>query len=287
MTRMLFALAVAVCAAAQADDPQIFFQCHRGGLNEVPENTLVAMEHAWSTPGGVPETDLQTTRDGVMVCMHDRTPERTTDAPAPWNEIFIDEVPLERVREWDAGVRFDAKYAGEKVPTLDEIFAAMQGHPERQIYLDLKGVELDAVTAAIDQAGLREQVLFVHGSPVMCERLAKLWPGARVMTWISDPPEAAKKRFERMAEHDFHGLAQLQFHLHAVKTEPEIEYGLDWDYLAECVKRLEAHHAVLQVRLFEFDAASLRRLIDLGIHWYVTDEPKAFRVALDEALASK
>jgi len=274
-----------VAAAAVAETPEIFFQSHRGGMNEVPENTLAALEHSWAIPGAIPEIDLRTTRDDAIVCIHDRTPERTTNAAHPWTEIFIDEAPLERVREWDAGVRFGEAFAGQKVPTLDEVFAMMKDRPEREIYLDLKAVDLEKLVAFIDAHGMRGQVLFVHGAPAMCERLSGLWPGARVMTWISDPPETARKRFERMAEQDFHGVAQLQFHLHAVKTEPEIEYGLDWDYLADCARRLREKGIALQIRPFEFNAKSLRRLIDLGAHGYVTDNPKAFRAVLDEALA--
>jgi glycerophosphoryl diester phosphodiesterase len=270
---------------AVAEAPAIFFQSHRGGMNEVPENTLTALEHSWAIPGAIPEVDLRTTSDEVIVCIHDRTPERTTNAAHPWTEIFLDETPLERVREWDAGVRFGEAFAGQKVPTLEEVFAMMKNRPAREIYLDLKAVDLEKLVAFIDAHDMREQVLFVHGTPAMCERLSQLWPGARVMTWISDPPDIARKRFERMAENGFHGVAQLQFHLHAVQTEPEIAYGLDWEYLADCATRLREKGIALQIRPFEFDAKSLRRLIDLGAHGYVTDDPKAFRAALDEALA--
>ena len=43
---------------------------------------------------------------------------------------------------------------------------------------------------------------------------------------------------------------------------------------------MNAAHAELQLRPFEFDAQSLHRLVSLGVHWFVTDEPKRFSDAL-------
>lgn len=283
MRGVVVAMAVVAAFSAVAEPPLVRFQSHRGGMNEVPENTLVALEHSWGIPGAVPEVDLRTTSDGVIVCLHDRTPERTTTVTSPDAERGVETFTLEEVRAWDAGAKFDPRHAGTRVPTLEDVFEQMRGKPEREINLDLKAVELEAVVALIDKHGLREQVWWVHGSPAMCEKLSGLWPGSRVMTWISDPPEVLKRRFEKMREQDFHGVKLLQFHLHAASAGPPIVYALDDAYLASVIETLSAKGIALQVRPFEFDAESLGRLIDLGIHWYVTDDPKAFREAIVEA----
>ncbi len=269
-----------------ADAPGgVYFQAHRGGVDEVPENTLAAFEHAWSIPGAVPEMDLVTTRDGVIVCMHDDTPERTTDAPVPWTGKRLKEAPLEEVRKWDAGKKFSAAYAGAKVPLLDEVFAAMKGRPERQAYLDLKDVDLKALCAKIHEHGLERQIIFVHGSPKYCEKLHALYDGARTMTWLSGKPDAVKARYKALAAARFPGLTQLQFHLAVRATEPEIAYEPDDAFLAEAARTMREAGVELQVRPFAFTPASLRRLIDLGVHWYVTDAPKAFSESVAAAVA--
>jgi glycerophosphoryl diester phosphodiesterase len=254
----------------------VHFQAHRGGLLEVPENTLAAYRHAWSILGAIPEVDVAVTKDGVMVCMHDDTPERTTTATEEFRKKPLPEIPSEQLRTWDAGTKFNAKYAGEKVPLLTEVFDEMKGRPERQAYLDLKDVDLSKLVALIDRYGLRQQIIFVHGDPKVCAKLQRLYPGARTMTWLSGSPEKIKERFEKLAREGFAGISQLQFHLEAVETQPEIRYALDRSFLLRAIEKTRAANVDLQVRPFEFDAKSLEYLTGLGIRWFVTDEPKRF-----------
>lgn len=272
--------------SSAAGTPEVFFQAHRGGMNEVPENTLAAFEHAWAIPGAVPEVDVTQTQDGVLVCLHDDTPRRTTDAPEPWADTPIGDIPYDEVRRWDAGIKFDPKYSGERVPRLDELLDRMRGRPGRQLYLDIKKVDIEAVAAAVRKRGLEKQILFVHGDPAVCAQLQKLFEGARTMTWISrSTPDRMKARFAELAEGGFSGIDQIQFHLPAKKKEPELEYIFDDVYLSEAVRIAREAGVDLQLRPFDFDPPSLRRLIDLGIGWYVTDNPAAFADCVLEALA--
>ncbi len=52
---------------------EIYFQAHRVTIVEAPENTLPAYRHAWRIFGAIPEVDVRTTADGVLVCLHDAT----------------------------------------------------------------------------------------------------------------------------------------------------------------------------------------------------------------------
>lgn len=260
-------------------EPAAWFQAHRGGLDEVPENTLVAFEHAWAIPGAVPEVDLRTTQDGVIVCLHDETPARTTNAPPEWKDKPIKDIPAATLRAWDAGAWFDPTYAGTPVPTLDEVFAALNRDPARRLYLDIKAVDLDQLGARIDAAGVRNQVLFVHGSPVMCRRLSKQFPGIPTMTWLSGDPDSVQRRFRDLAAKRFEGIQQIQLHLTPKGEAPGV-YELDEAFLREAVAATQSAGIQLQVRPFNFDGPSLRHLRDLGIRWYVADAPRAFANAL-------
>ena len=82
------------------------------------------------------EADLQLTKDGQIVCIHDENTERTTR-----KRLAVASSTLEALRELNAGSWFGTQYAGQRIPTLDEILAAV---PEgRRVFLDLKsGVEI-------------------------------------------------------------------------------------------------------------------------------------------------
>lgn len=266
--------------AAAGHGAPVQIQAHRGGLKEVPENTLAAYRHAWSIPGAIPEIDVTVTQDGAMVCIHDDTPGRTTNAPAADRKKPIAEIPLETLRSWDAGAWFDARYAGEKIPLLTEVFDEMKGRPERQAYLDLKNVDLDKLGAMIAEYGLRNQIIFVHGEQAMCKRLQALFPGARTMTWISGTPNTIKRRFAEMTQAGLEGISQLQFHLPSARVKPRIAYALEDDFLRDAVAKTRAAGVELQLRPFDFDAKSLRALQKLGVHCFVADEPRRFADAL-------
>lgn len=92
------------------------FACaHRGDQACAPENTLAAFRSAVEKGAPMIEFDVQATRDGRLVIMHDPTVDRTTDGKGKVSDLGFDEV-----RALDAGGWFKAEYKGEKVPTLEE-----------------------------------------------------------------------------------------------------------------------------------------------------------------------
>lgn len=285
---IIAAIVVFLAVSAPADEPAtpaIYFQAHRGGLEEVPENTLPALRYAWTIPGAVPEVDVQTTQDGQFVILHDDTPQRTTDAPPEWAERNIRDIPFATLRAWDAGRRFDARYAGAKVPSLEEVLDLLKAQPDRQLYLDLKAVDNGRIIALLKDRGVTGQVLFVHGSPAECEKLSQAWPGARTMTWLSGNPERIKTRFRELATTGFKGISQIQLHLKPKEGAGPGVYELDPEFLREAQDAATAAGVALQIRPFVFDPPAMRQLIDLGVRWFVADAPKALRDAIDAALA--
>jgi glycerophosphoryl diester phosphodiesterase len=96
---------------------------HRGASGAAPENTLAALRRAVAMGVDMVEVDVQRTRDGALVLLHDTTLTRTTDARVvlpgrrPWR---VGDLTLEEVRRLDAGRWFGPEYAGEQVPTLQE-----------------------------------------------------------------------------------------------------------------------------------------------------------------------
>lgn len=268
-----------------AAPPAAYFQAHRGGLDEVPENTLAALRHAWAIPGAVPEVDVRVTADGVLVLLHDATLARTTDAPEAIRDIPIERLEYGAMAALDAGAWFDARFAGETVPTLGEAFAMLTEGPDRRLYLDIKDTAcLDAVEAAIAESGVQGRLIFVHGDPRVCGELRARFD-APAMTWISGPERTIKRRFAELAQNGFTGIDQLQFHLRGEQTASGIVYELDEAFLRESASLVNDAGVALQLRPFVFDGPSLAKLLDAGVTWYVADAPAAFAAALSEAAA--
>jgi glycerophosphoryl diester phosphodiesterase len=92
---------------------------HRAGGGVAPENTIAALERAIRDKADWAEIDVQLTRDGAMVIAHDYDFVRI-GGPA----TKIQDMSLAEVRAVDAGRRFGSQFAGEKVPTLDEMTSA-------------------------------------------------------------------------------------------------------------------------------------------------------------------
>lgn len=96
---------------------------HRGWSGKAPENTMTAIRLALAEPAiRAMEVDVQLSRDGVPVLIHDFRLERTTNGKG-----LVKDHTLSELRELDAGSWLDRKFAGERIPTLAEALAAVKG----------------------------------------------------------------------------------------------------------------------------------------------------------------
>ena len=95
-----------------------FIWAHRGASAVAPENTVAAFRTAEAAGADGIELDVHLSRDGVPVVIHDETVDRTTDGHGR-----VAAMPLEQLRQLDAGTWFSHSFAGETVPTLEEVFA--------------------------------------------------------------------------------------------------------------------------------------------------------------------
>ncbi|WP_421875558.1 glycerophosphodiester phosphodiesterase [Marinoscillum sp.] len=96
---------------------------HKGASGVAPENTMAAFKLALDMGVDMIELDVRNTHDEEIVVIHDATLDRTTDGTG-----LVHDYTLEEIRELDAGSWFgNAKYAGEKVPTLKEVLDLIDG----------------------------------------------------------------------------------------------------------------------------------------------------------------
>jgi glycerophosphoryl diester phosphodiesterase len=105
---------------------------HRGASGYAPENTFAAFRKALAMGAGFIETDLQLSRDAHFVAIHDATVNRTTNGQGA-----VHDATLADLRKLDAGSWFGSEFAGERIPTLEEILEFAKKH-DVVFYLELK-----------------------------------------------------------------------------------------------------------------------------------------------------
>ncbi len=163
---------------------------HRGAAAHAPENTLESIRCAAAFGAGMVEVDVQLTRDEVPVIMHDDTLDRTTSGTGPvydrtWKEI----------RELDAGSPFGRAFAGEHIPTLQDVLVLCR---ELEIGLNVEikpypGTDVrtaEIALSALDAFGPLKGPLLVSSFSVESLRTAhKLAPHLPLGYLIYDRPD--------------------------------------------------------------------------------------------------
>lgn len=95
---------------------------HRGAAGEAPENTLASFRLAVEQGCDGIELDVHLSRDGEIIVIHDETVDRTTDGTGA-----VSGMTLEEIKRLDAGSWFHETFTGERIPTLEEVFAVVPG----------------------------------------------------------------------------------------------------------------------------------------------------------------
>jgi glycerophosphoryl diester phosphodiesterase len=164
---------------------------HRGGPNYAPENTLPTFYNAMAQGMDWLEFDVQMTKDGELVVIHDETVDRTTDGTGA-----VRDLTLEEIRGLDAG-------NGERVPTFEEVVEVAKVNgvkilPEAKSAHLYPGLE-EEMLRALDEAGILDQAVIQSFEADSLERLHSLDPDAKICAlyglWqlsVSSPPGEAQ-----------------------------------------------------------------------------------------------
>lgn len=119
LTVIVFFFLLASFAVGQ-DLPSKGISAHRGENGVFPENTVVGFQEAVRLGARQIELDVQETKDGYFVIMHDTTVDRTTNGKGK-----VSDLSFEEIRALDAGSKKGPRFAGTKVPTLEESIDAI------------------------------------------------------------------------------------------------------------------------------------------------------------------
>lgn len=198
---------------------------HRGAAGHCPENTMISFVKALEFGATGIETDVQMTKDGHLVLIHDEALLRTTGS-SQW----VKDVTLDEIKALDAGSWFHESFAGERIPTLEELLDLVRDK-DTIVNLELKnGVvlypELESkVIAMVKKYELSDRIIissFNHYSLVECKKIApEIRTGILYMEGIYEPWDYAK-RIGADALHAFKYAVRPEFV--AAATEHGVPY---------------------------------------------------------------
>ena len=154
---------------------------HRGASYDAPENTLASIRLGWEQNADSVEIDVQFSKDGHIVVIHDDNTRKTSGVRKKVSEQTLAELKTLDVGRWK-----DAKWAGEKIPTLPEAFATIPDG--KRLFVEIKcGPEcISKFAQDFESSGKKpNQVVPIGFSLETMRRLKKALPELEVC-WIAE-----------------------------------------------------------------------------------------------------
>lgn len=219
---------------------------HRGGAIAAPENTLAAVRQGILDGTDVIEIDVQETKDGTVVVLHDADIRRVTGLAKNIWEVNYDEI-----KDLDAGSWFDPAFSDEHIPTLEEVLDEIGDQAIVLIELKYYGHDqalAQKVVNMVEERGIEDQVRI----------MSLLYSGVQEVEQLNP---------------------DLETGLLAVVTAGDIT-NLDIDFLAMSHGEVDrafvddAHRKGIEVAVWTInDHADMVHFINLGVDSLITDTP--------------
>jgi len=147
---LFFSLLISCTVVAQN---KVMVAAHRGDWRNAPENSLLAFKYAAAMGVDIVELDLNKTKDGVMVIMHDQTIDRTTDGKGKPADFTFDEIRKFGLRN---GL---GRVTGNHIPTLKEVMLALKS-TNVKVNLDKSYPYYNEAYAILNETGTLDKAIF-------------------------------------------------------------------------------------------------------------------------------
>ncbi|WP_055692737.1 glycerophosphodiester phosphodiesterase [Streptomyces prasinus] len=269
------ALALFPARAAGGDTPPLVV-AHRGASGYAPENTLPAADRAAELGVDWVENDVQRTRDGELVVLHDVSLARTTDVEevfpgrSPWK---VGDFTAAEIARLDAGSWFGPAFAGTRVPTLEQFLRRLERHDQKllleiknpRLYPGIEGETLQALDNEgwLDRAHLRNRLVVQSFSADSVRTVHELEPAVRT-GFIGKPPVKDLPVYADFAD----------------RINPP-HASLSSGYVTAARGFRGPHGKPLKVLAWTVDdAAAARRAAGLGVDGIISNKPDVVRDAV-------
>lgn len=260
-------------AGAAVTPPTVL--AHRGASAYAPENTLAAVDKAAELGITWVENDVQRTRDGELVVVHDDNLRRTTDVEevfpgrAPWK---VKDFTAAEIARLDAGSWFGPAYAGARVPTLEQYMHRVERHHQK-LLLEIKnpalypGIERQTLKVLSNEGWLDRtrlgRLIVQSFSADSVRTVHELKPAVKT-GFLGTPPVA-----------DLPGYAEFTDQINP-------SYGsISAGYVAAVHAFTGPHGKPLEVFTWTVDdATAARRVAGYGVDGIITNRPDVVRDAV-------
>lgn len=193
--------------AGRADRPaDLQIVAHRGASHLAPENTLAAVELAWRQGADAVEVDVRLTRDGRIVAIHDEMTDRTAGVC-----LEVAATHSSRLRRLDVGRCKHAKFAGERIPYLEEVLRTVPAG--RQLFIEIKcgpGI-LPPLVETVTCSGRQSQVVLIGFDLETMQAAKELLPEVPAY-WLCDKRLVLSYGHSIIAQAKAAGLDGLDVH---------------------------------------------------------------------------
>lgn len=239
--------------------PTVF--AHRGSSRSAPENTLSAFELAIQHKADAIEFDVKLTKDQHVVVLHDQTLDRTTGGSGN-----VRDATLTEIKRLEAGSHFNESHRGEPVPTLDEVFEAIETRIYYNIELTNYASPLDPlpelVASLVKKHNLEQYIIFSSFNPIALIRVRRKIPEAPIALLAMPGSSGAVPR------------SRFGYLLRYQALHPEAG-----DTSQDLVE--EIHRRKRRIHVYTVNSeAEMRRLFSLGVDGIFTDDPPLARQIL-------
>lgn len=244
---------------------------HRGESHDAPENTLAAIRLAWERGADAVEFDVHLTADNKLIAIHDADTERVT---AGRRKLVVAQETADALRSLDVGAWQGPKFAGERVPMLDEVIATLPADPNKRLLIEVKvGPEAtEPLAAAIEAAGRPPgQTAVISFNLETCRSVKKRLPKLNVYYLSSFKQE------EKTGE-----VTPTVRELIRTAQEAKLD-GLDVSYKGpvDAAFAKQVHDAGLELHVWTVDdPADARRMLEAGVNGITTNRAAWMREQL-------
>jgi len=230
---------------------------HRGASGHAPENTLVAVRRAMEMRAEMVEVDILLSKDGIPLLLHDPSLDRTTNGSGVVSDYTMDELKL-----LDAGSWFGDEFAGERIPTVDELLELCKGKMALNLEIKTQAVTdtieggiVEKVVELVRRYGMERNVIFSSFDPRAIKHLKTIAPDIAGAILYDNRLYDGKHPVDIVSE-----LGADAFNCHWRQVRPTLVDSL--------------HEAGVPLNVYTVNVDTLmHQMLDMGVNGIFTDFP--------------
>lgn len=249
-----------------SDYPLVIGHADDSGSGLWPGNTMIYLEGTAEIGVDMLEMDVNMTKDGHIVLMHDTTVDRTTNGSGRIPDLTLEEIQaLEVGVNWsqDDGETYPYRGQGLQVPTLEAVF---QRFPDYPMTIEIKQTELDMTGPLCDlihEYGMEDKVIIPSFSDEVIQNFREACPEVATAPASGEVRQFVILNFAFLAD-----VLQPDYQVFQVPVESGGITVITDSFIRA------AHNRNLQVQVWTInDTAEMQRLIDIGVDGIMTDRP--------------